>query len=166
MGAADAMPVDRADLLTLTAQIVSAHCMNNTVAADALPGLVHRVHAALTAAEAPAESVITLERTPAVPIKRSVFPDYIICLEDGKKLKMFKRHLQSAYGLTPADYRTRWDLPADYPMVAPNYAEKRSALAKKIGLGRRSGEPDGEEAVATMPVIRHLPERKRGRKVA
>lgn len=122
-------------LLNLTAQIVSAHATNNTVAPEGLPGLIKQVFSALEGAGQPAPEP---ERPqPAVPIKRSVFPDYIVCLEDGKKLKMLKRHLQSAYGMTPEQYRERWGLPADYPLVAPNYAERRSHLAREIGLGRK-----------------------------
>ena len=130
------------EVLALTAQIVSAHVSNNAVASDALPALIREVHHTLStigtepvAAEAP---------QPAVPIKRSVFPDHIVCLEDGKKLKMLKRHLKTAYNLTPEQYRERWGLPAEYPMVAPNYAKHRSALAKQIGLGTkpRSVEAD------------------------
>ncbi|GAN86753.1 MucR family transcriptional regulator [Komagataeibacter intermedius] len=121
--------------LELTTQIVSAHVSNNSVAADVLPDLIRNVYQALAMAGRPAEEPEKLQ--PAVPIKRSVFPDYIVCLEDGKKLKMLKRHLQSAYGMTPEQYRERWGLPAEYPMVAPNYAERRSSLAREIGLGRK-----------------------------
>ncbi|GBR01493.1 MucR family transcriptional regulator [Acetobacter oeni] len=122
-------------LLELTAEIVSAHVANNSFAADGLPALIRDVYAAL---EAAGQAVPEPEKLqPAVPIKRSVFPDYIVCLEDGKKLKMLKRHLQSAYGMTPDQYRERWGLPSDYPMVAPNYAERRSTLAREIGLGRK-----------------------------
>lgn len=122
-------------LLELTAEIVSAHVSNNAFAAEGLPGLIREVYAALESVGQPAPEPEKLQ--PAVPIKRSVFPDYIVCLEDGKKLKMLKRHLQSAYGMTPEQYRERWGLPSDYPMVAPNYAERRSTLAREIGLGRK-----------------------------
>ena len=122
------------DILALTAQIVSAHVGANSVSADLLPDLIRDVHRAVsglgTTAPPPAE-----RPQPAVPIKKSVFPDYIVCLEDGKKLKMLKRHLMSAYNMTPDQYRERWSLGPDYPMVAPNYAQHRSTLAKKIGLG-------------------------------
>lgn len=121
-------------ILSLTAQIVSAHVSNNSIQAEALPALILSVYKTLTGTGV--EPVQQEKRQPAVPVKRSVFPDYIICLEDGKKLKMLKRHLRSTYGMTPADYRTKWNLPRDYPMVAPNYAATRSQLAKKIGLGR------------------------------
>ena len=122
------------DVLALTAQIVSAHVKANPVAADMLPDLIRDVHRAV--AGLGAAPAATPERPqPAVPIKKSVFPDFIICLEDGKKLKMLKRHLMSSYNMTPEQYRERWGLGADYPMVAPNYAQHRSSLAKKIGLG-------------------------------
>jgi len=122
-------------VLGLTAQIVSAHLAHNSVAVDALPALIQSIYSTLTqAGSTPPEPE---KPQPAVPVKHSVFPDHIICLEDGKKLKMLKRHLQSAYGMTPEQYRVRWGLPHDYPMVAPNYAEKRSALAKAWGLGRK-----------------------------
>ena len=124
-----------ADLLKLTAEIVAAHVSNNTLPAAELPQLISQVHASLSDTGNVAS---TEERpSPAVPIKKSVMPDHIVCLEDGKKLKMLKRHLKTAYDLTPEQYRERWGLSADYPMVAPNYAKKRSALAKEIGLGKR-----------------------------
>ncbi len=124
-------------ILALTAQIVSAHVSNNAVASENLSALIRQVHQALANA---GQAVPEPEKPqPAVPVKRSVFPDYIVCLEDGKKLKMLKRHLQSAYNMTPEAYRERWGLPPDYPMVAPNYAERRSALARQIGLGRKDG---------------------------
>ncbi len=125
------------DVLALTAQIVSAHVKANSVAADALPDLIRDVHRAVSGLGA-APSVTSERPQPAVPIKKSVFPDFIICLEDGKKLKMLKRHLMSSYNMTPEQYRERWGLGADYPMVAPNYALHRSSLAKKIGLGTGS----------------------------
>ena len=121
------------DLLELTTEIVAAHAGNNTVALGDLPQLIQNVYEALAAIGtqlAPAQRL-----RPAVAVKKSVLPDYIICLEDGKKLKMLKRHLKTAYNLTPGEYRERWSLPADYPMVAPNYTKQRSNLAKKIGLG-------------------------------
>ena len=123
-------------LITLTADIVSAHVSNNSVAVNDLPQLIQNVHTALNAlgTKAP-EPEAKLE--PAVSIRSSVKPDYIVCLEDGKKLKMLKRHLMTHYQMTPDDYRAKWGLSADYPMVAPNYAEQRRALAKKIGLGTK-----------------------------
>jgi predicted transcriptional regulator len=126
--------VDPAEILALTAEIVSAHVGANAIGPEALPDLIRDVYRAMsnlgTIAPVPTE-----RPQPAVPIKKSVFPDYIVCLEDGKKLKMLKRHLMSAYNMTPDQYRERWQLGADYPMVAPNYAQHRSTLAKKIGLG-------------------------------
>ena len=133
-------------LLGLTAQIVSAHVGNNKVAADELPGLIQQVYQALngsTAGAPPAQmrpSVPAERPKPAVPISKSVFSEYIVCLEDGKKLKMLKRHLQTAYGMTPEQYRAKWGLDSNYPMVAPEYAKKRSSLAKAIGLGTRPRE--------------------------
>ncbi len=122
-------------ILGLTAQIVSAHVSNNVVSRDALPELIAQVYNTLISAGA--EPVEPEKLQPAVPVKKSVFPEYIICLEDGKKLKMLKRHLQTSYNMTPEQYRDKWSLPHDYPMVAPKYAEHRSELAKKIGLGRK-----------------------------
>ncbi len=123
------------ELLALTTEIVAAHVANNSVAVVDLPQLIQEVYRTLASVgTVPA----ALERPqPAVPVKKSVTPDYIICLEDGKKLKMLKRHLKTAYNMTPEEYRERWGLSADYPMVAPNYAMHRSSLAKKIGLGTK-----------------------------
>jgi len=124
------------DLLALTTEIVAAHVSNNTVAVGDLPTLINQVYQSLsTIGQSPA---VAAERPqPAVSVKRSVHPDYIVCLEDGKKLKMLKRHLKTAYNMTPEQYRDRWNLAPDYPMVAPNYARQRSRLAKEIGLGTR-----------------------------
>ncbi len=123
-------------LITLTADIVAAHVSNNSVAVSDLPVLIGHVHAALNGLSGPAP-VVAAE--PAVPINKSVKRDFIICLEDGKKLKMLKRHLMTHYNMTPDDYRAKWGLPSDYPMVAPAYAETRRTLAKQIGLGRKPG---------------------------
>ncbi|MGN7438259.1 MAG: MucR family transcriptional regulator [Alcanivorax sp.] len=129
--------VNHADLLSLTTEIVSSYVSNNTVDSGDLPAVIDQVYKSLSGVSA--EGTITADRPqPAVPIKRSITPDYLICLEDGKKLKMLKRHLKTAYGMSPEQYRERWGLPADYPMVAPSYAEKRSKLAKDIGLGTRN----------------------------
>jgi predicted transcriptional regulator len=125
------------ELLSLTAKIVAAHVSKNTVPVDELPHLIKSVHHSLSGLEKPVEAVPERPQ-PAVPIKRSITPDYVICLEDGKKLKMLKRHLKTAYHLTPEQYRERWGLAPDYPMVAPNYARQRSRLAKEIGLGTRA----------------------------
>jgi len=125
------------DLLALTTEIVAAHVSNNTVSVGDLPQLINQVYNSLAnvgaVAPAPAE-----RPQPAVSLKKSIQPDYIVCLEDGKKLKMLKRHLKTAYNMTPEQYRERWGLQPDYPMVAPNYARQRSRLAKEIGLGTRA----------------------------
>ncbi len=126
------------DLLAQTVQIVASFVSHNTVAVGDLPRLIEQTHAALRAQSHPGHAEPERPR-PAVPIKKSVTPDYIVCLEDGKRLKMLKRHLMTAYGLTPEQYREKWDLPPEYPMVAPNYAAKRSELARKIGLGAKGG---------------------------
>ena len=123
------------DVLALTAQIVSAHVSNNSVTPDALPALIQDVYRTLSGVGK--EPSAPDKPQPAVPVKKSVFPDHIVCLEDGKKLKMLKRHLKTAYNMTPEQYRERWGLPQDYPMVAPNYARHRSSLAKKIGLSTK-----------------------------
>jgi predicted transcriptional regulator len=127
--------INRSEILALTTEIVSAHVSNNSTGRESVPELIQSVFDKLTAlaSDEPAPT----ELTPAVPIRKSITDDYIICLEDGKKLKMLKRHLRSAYGMTPEDYRVRWGLKPDYPMVAPDYAKKRQELAKKIGLGRK-----------------------------
>ncbi len=124
------------DLLALTTEIVAAHVSNNTVAVTELPQLIHQVYQSLLGI-GKAPPVMAERPQPAVNVKRSVHADYIICLEDGKKLKMLKRHLKTAYNMTPEEYRERWGLAPDYPMVAPNYARQRSKLAKEIGLGTR-----------------------------
>lgn len=133
----DNTPMPAVDLLNLTADIVSAHVSNNSVAVADLPALIGSVHASLAALGTAVAEPEAAQQEPAVSVRRSVKPDHIVCLEDGKKLKMLKRHLMTHYQLTPDQYRTKWNLPADYPMVAPDYAEKRRALAKKIGLGRK-----------------------------
>jgi predicted transcriptional regulator len=120
----------------LTADVISAYVARNSVSASALPDIISSVHAALTALSAPAPAPEAAKPVPAVPIKKSVTPDYLISLEDGRRYKSLKRHLRGR-GLTPAEYRTKWGLPADYPMVAPNYAATRSELAKSMGLGRK-----------------------------
>lgn len=127
---------DPTELLKMATQIVAAHVSNNKVAMSELPGLIGAIHGALRDMGENGGGEAVPAGKPAVPVKRSVTPDYLICLEDGRKLKMLKRHLRTAYGMTPDEYRKRWSLPQDYPMVAPNYAKRRSALAKKIGLGQ------------------------------
>lgn len=131
-------------LISLTSDIVAAHVSNNDVAVADVPELIRTVHEALSGLGEPAEpEEEPLE--PAVSVRASVKPDYIVCLEDGKKLKMLKRYLKTRYNMTPEEYRERWNLPADYPMVAPNYAEKRRELAKEIGLGRKPGQQRGRK---------------------
>ena len=139
-------------VLQLTVQIVSAHVAHNKVGAEELPGLIQLVYRSLTSAgEVEAEPVV---QAPAVPVKKSVFPDYIVCLEDGKKLKMLKRHLKTSYNMTPDDYRTKWGLAREYPMVAPSYAERRSTLAKSIGLGRKPAAQPAEPVVTKVSARR------------
>jgi predicted transcriptional regulator len=143
---AESSSSESASVLELTASIVSAHVSNNKVAAEELPGLIQQVYNALSGSSPggsaePVRPAVTAERPrPAVAISKSVFNDYIVCLEDGKKLKMLKRHLQTAYGMSPEQYRAKWGLDSKYPMVAPEYAKKRSSLAKAIGLGTRPRE--------------------------
>jgi len=141
----------KADLVELTADVVSEYVSNNSVPVAELPALIAHVHAALGSvngaplAEAPQEKPV-----PAINPKRSVQNDFIICLEDGKKFKSLKRHIMTHYGLTPEDYRTKWGLSADYPMVAPSYAESRSQLAKKMGLGRKPGKITPKKKTAKL----------------
>src|SRR5271166_4462995 len=131
--------MDKSELLALTADIVASHVANNRIDGNELPQLIRQVFATLSSI---GEGSAAPERPqPSVPIKKSITPEFIICLEDGKKLKMLKRHLKTSYNMTPEEYRERWGLPADYPMVAPNYARHRSSLAKKIGLGTKPRVP-------------------------
>ncbi len=160
---------DHSELLTLTADIVAAHVSHNSVTPETLLAMISSVYNTLSSVGSVPE--VAERPVPAVPIKRSVFPDHIVCLEDGKKLKMLKRHLQTAYKLTPEQYRERWGLPLDYPMVAPDYAAKRSSLAKSIGLGRKAGavaveEPEIEVEMEAEPEIAPPPKATRGRKKA
>lgn len=127
-------------LITLTADIVAAHVSNNSVAVNDLPTLIANVHTALSGLDGP-QAQPEVKQEPKVSIRASIKPDFIVCLEDGKKLKMLKRHLMTHYNMTPDQYRAKWGLPADYPMVAPNYAEQRRTLAKKIGLGTKRRRP-------------------------
>ncbi|SDD30144.1 transcriptional regulator, MucR family [Sphingomonas sp. YR710] len=153
-------PLDNStDLLELTADIVAAHVSNNSVSVTDLPGLISAVHQSLSGLGTVAQPVEE-EQAPAVPIRSSIKPAYIICLEDGKKLKMLKRHLMTHYKLTPDAYRAKWKLPADYPMVAPNYAELRRSLAHKIGLGRKAAAPALVAAPAAAAAISAAPARK------
>jgi predicted transcriptional regulator len=129
-------------IMQMAVDIVSAYVSNNTISATQVPEVINTVYASLLAigevGSGPAEAL-----NPAVPVRRSITPDYLVCLEDGKKLKMLKRHIRAVYGLSPEEYRAKWGLPADYPMVAPNYAKQRSNFAKQIGLGRKKGEKVG-----------------------
>ena len=129
-------------LLTLTADIVAAHVSNNSVAVNDLPQLIQNVHSALTGISG-SRAAPEARPEPKVSIRASIKPDYIVCLEDGKKQKMLKRHLMTNHGMTPDEYRQKWGLPADYPMVAPNYAEQRRTLAKSIGLGTKRRKTKG-----------------------
>jgi len=138
MSEQDNSPVD---YLGLTADVVAAFVGNNSVPATELPDLIAKVHAALLHLSAPAPVVVEEVLKPAVPVKKSVTPEYIICLEDGLKFKSLKRHLRTKYNMTPEEYRAKWGLPNDYPMVAPSYAEARSNLAKKMGLGQQRKKP-------------------------
>jgi predicted transcriptional regulator len=126
----------KSEILELTAEIAAAYVRNHIVSAEDLPSIISAIRSALINAGAPEPQAIELSRTPAVPIRKSVADDYIICLEDGRKLKTLKGHLRAKYNMSPEEYRRKWGLPPDYPMVAPAYAAKRSALAKSMGLGR------------------------------
>ena len=128
------------DLLRMSVEIVSAYVSNNPIAATQVPDVINTVYGALNSINGQTVSESAEAQKPAVSVRRSINPDHIVCLEDGKKLKMLKRHLRAAYGMSPDEYRAKWGLPSDYPMVAPNYALQRSAFAKQIGLGRKKGE--------------------------
>ena len=132
-------------LLALTTKIVAAYVGKNSTPGAELPALINTVFQSLAGIATGSAAAPEAAPTPAVPVKKSVFPDYIVCLEDGKKLKMMKRHLMTSFGLTPDAYRERWGLPSNYPMVAPNYAEKRSTLAKSAGLGQKPGRAKAAE---------------------
>jgi len=134
-------------LITLTSDIVAAHVSNNSVAVDDVPGLITSVYSALAGLDG-SSSQPEPRPDPAVPIRSSVKKDSVACLDCGKKMKMLKRHLSTEHGMTPEEYKARWELPADYPLVAPNYAETRRTLAKKIGLGRKPGQKRGRKKKA------------------
>ena len=136
-------------LITLTSDIVAAHVSNNNVAVEDVAGLIRNVYGAL--ADLGGKIVEEAKPEPAVSVRSSIKPEYIVCLEDGKKLKMLKRYLKTNFDMTPEDYRARWNLPADYPMVAPAYAEKRRELAKQIGLGRKPGQRRGRRKKVAVP---------------
>ncbi len=134
------------ELLRMTADVVAAYVSNNMLPTAQLAEVISAVYLSLRGLDGKGGDAKGEPLKPAVPIRKSITPDYLICLEDGKKLKMLKRHLRSTYNMTPDDYRQKWALPADYPMVAPNYAQQRSAFAKKIGLGRGTGHQTGKRA--------------------
>jgi len=145
--------LEKNELVELTAEIVSAYVSNNTVVATDLPGVIHNVFDALSKASSASGVPAREELKPAIPVKKSVTPEYIICLEDGKKFKSLKRHLRTHYDLSPEEYRDKWGLPVDYPMVAPAYSVQRRMLAKQIGLGRKPTPPP--------PVPEAKPKRRR-----
>ena len=134
------------ELLRMTADIVSAYVSKNVLPAQQIPEVINTVYSSLTGLNTQPREIPSEPLKPAVPIRKSVTPEYIVCLEDGKKLKMLKRHLRSTYNMSPDEYRARWGLPPDYPMVAPNYAAQRSEFAKRIGLGRSSGHQTRRKA--------------------
>ncbi len=134
------------ELLRMTAEVVAAYVRNNSLPTGQLADVIAAVYHSLRTIDGGGTHLVSEPLKPAVPIRKSITPDYLVCLEDGKKLKMLKRHLRSTYNLTPDEYRQKWQLPADYPMVAPNYAQQRSAFAKKIGLGRGTGRQAGKRA--------------------
>ena len=140
-------PTDQVEAISLATDIVAAYVSNNKMTPEELPSLLEDVHAAV-AALASGQQLFSASREPAVPINKSVTPDYVICLEDGKKLKMLKRYLRTNYELSPEDYRRKWGLPPDYPMVAPNYAKRRSQFAKAIGLGTSATKPAAKRKTA------------------
>jgi predicted transcriptional regulator len=127
---------EKSEVIEMTADIVSAYVGNNSVSAADLPVLIQSVHRALAGISSGVDAAEPAPKEPAVPVKRSITPDYLICLEDGRKFKSLKRHLRTKYNMSPEDYRAKWSLPKDYPMVAPNYAKARSDLAKQMGLGQ------------------------------
>ncbi|MBS9719296.1 MucR family transcriptional regulator [Tianweitania sp. BSSL-BM11] len=158
----DVEELDNSSLAELTADIVSAYVSKNAVRSNDLPLLISDVHAALAGLRTETKAAEPVEAPkPAVPIKKSITPDYLISLENGQKFRSLKRHLMTSYGMTPDDYRTKWGLPADYPMVAPNYAAQRSELAKSLGLGRKASEdaPETRDEPEPAPAPK-----KRGRK--
>ena len=128
---------EKADVIEMTAEIVAAYVENNTISTTDLPTLIQSVHRALSGISSGAEAAEVAPKEPAVPVRRSITPDYLVCLEDGRKFKSLKRHLRTQYNMSPEEYREKWSLPADYPMVAPAYAKARSALAKQMGLGQQ-----------------------------
>jgi len=136
------MPIEPSDLQELTAKVVAAYVGNNAVSVNDIPSIIQSVQTAFRGLGEDKSASAKNEQTPFVPVKRSVTAEYIICLEDGKKLKMLKRHLKTVYNMTPDDYRAKWNLPSEYPMVAPNYARARSEMATRLGLGRKKTSQD------------------------
>ncbi|CAN5519267.1 MucR family transcriptional regulator [soil metagenome] len=132
---------EQSELIEVTAGLVAAYVSGNTIAASDVPALIRSVHSALASVGGAGEAAFEVSKEPAVSVRRSITPDYLICLEDGRKFKSLKRHLRTKYDLSPEQYRARWDLPKDYPMVAPNYAQARSDLAKQMGLGQGGRKP-------------------------
>ena len=151
MSDAIAEKISRDDILRMAVDVVAAYVSKNPLPAGQIPEVIHTVYSSLSQIDTRAPEVKPEAPRPAVPVKKSVTPDYIVCLEDGKKLKMLKRHLRTTYNMTPDEYRAKWGLPVDYPMVAPNYAAQRSDFAKKIGLGRKAAEPAAEEKRTRRP---------------
>jgi len=151
--------VGREELLKMTAKVVASYFGNNSVPAAQISDIIKSVHGSLASLDGSSDASRGPAQKPAVPIRRSITPDFVICLEDGKKLKMLKRHLRTTYNLTPEEYRAKWGLPADYPMVAPNYAKQRSNFAKKIGLGRKP-KAKTKAKVATKAKTRGRPRKK------
>jgi len=149
-----AAKVAEEELLRMTADVVAAYVSNNTLPTAQLAEVINAVYISLRSLEGQSTEPPSEPLKPAVPIRKSITADFLICLEDGKKLKMLKRHLRSTYNMTPDEYRSKWSLPADYPMVAPNYAEQRSEFAKRIGLGRGAGRPPGRRAMGTAASVK------------
>ena len=135
--------VSRDDVLRMAVDIVAAYVSNNQVSTGQIPEVIHSVFGSMSALDEPSAELGTALQKPATSIRKSVTPEYLICLEDGKKLKMLKRHLRTTYDMTPEEYRAKWNLPPDYPMVSPKSAKQRSEFAKQIGLGRKAGEKRG-----------------------
>jgi predicted transcriptional regulator len=154
MAEAIAEKISHDDILRMAVDVVAAYISKNALPAGQIPEVIHTVFNSLSQLDGQTPEVKAEAPRPAVPLKKSVTPDYIVCLEDGKKLKMLKRHLRTTYNMTPDEYRVRWGLPPDYPMVAPNYAAQRSDFAKKIGLGRKSAETAAEEKKTRRPRAR------------
>ena len=156
-------PIEARRLIELTADIVSAYVGNNTIASSELPKLLGDVHGAVVRGAAGIDQKVEEKPQPMVPVKKSVTPDYIVCLEDGKKFKSLKRHLRTKYDMSPDEYRAKWGLPADYPMVAPSYSAARSQLAQKMGLGRKAAEPAPKARAAAKPAAAKKPKGAVGR---